>query len=154
MPGVNDSGSALDRHREGLAFPPPSGERPGTPFCYVAKLELIPPVRRTSESASLSPEAGLQLRLTDIEQPPHRPTLPPDLNRAGLILWGLYKLCVGTKGQVTKITTIKPADDDALDDDWAKAMRTWRTNLTVVNGPHRRLLRRAARVRRGIDLLT
>ena len=127
---------ALDRHWidtvKGWRFRPHQVNGQATPFCYVAKLEAPRQVWTTeSHVARKDPPP---VRLTDIDQPPHRPTLPPDLNRAGFIIWGLYKVCVGTEGRVTQITTIKPAHDAALDERWYKAMSTWRYQARLENG--------------------
>jgi hypothetical protein len=89
------------------------------PFCYVAKLDLEQPFKdKQGNLQLLSSEAGSLLRL----------------NRAGMVTWGLYKLCLGTKGEVTKVTTIKPADDDGLDLAWAQVMRTWQHKPYLVDG--------------------
>jgi hypothetical protein len=101
------------------------------PFCYVANLEL--PQQHWSADLH-SPEDEAVVRLSDINAFPHRPTLPPELNRASFALWGLYKVCIGAEGQVTKISIIKSADDATLDQRWTMAMFTWRYQPHLENG--------------------
>lgn len=133
VPPVNN----LDQHWmaivKGWHYRPHQVDGQAQPFCYVAKLDLELPYKDPQGNLVLSPEAGSLLRLSDIQKPPHRLTLPPALNRAGMVVWGLFKLCLGTKGQVTKVTTIKPADDK-VDEDWTRAMATWLHKPYLVDG--------------------
>jgi hypothetical protein len=134
VPPVNN----LDQHWmeivKGWRYRPHQVDGQARPFCYVAKLDLEQPYLDQQGRLVLSPEAGEMLRLSDIQKAPHRPTLPPHLNRAGMVLWGLYKLCLGANGQVTKVTTMKRADDDGLDIAWAQVMRTWLHKPYLVDG--------------------
>jgi hypothetical protein len=73
----------------------------------------------------LSVQAGGERLLTDVTKDPHRPQLPPKLNRAGMQIWGLFKVCVDKAGAVTGVTTMKSADR-LVDEDWMAIIRTWR----------------------------
>jgi hypothetical protein len=118
---------------KGWQYRPHQVDGQAQPFCYVAKLDLEQPYKDRQGNLVLSAEAGSLLRLSDIQLPPHRLTLPPSLNRAGMVTWGLFQLCLGTKGQVTRVTIIKPASDK-VDEDWTRTMRTWLHKPYLVDG--------------------
>ena len=133
-PPVNN----LDQHWieivKGWQYRPHQVGGQARPFCYVAKLDLEQPFKdKQGYLQLLSSEAGSLLRLSDTQMPPLGLTLPPHLNRAGMVIWGLYKLCLGTKGEVTKVTTIKPAHD-GVDADWIPVLSTWRHKPYLVDG--------------------
>jgi hypothetical protein len=85
----------------------------------------------------LAPNVGTGLRLTDVNKSPHTPRLPRRLSRAGMTLWGLYKVCVDVDGAVTWVNTMKSADTIAVDARWKTAIRTWRYRPHQVDGKPR-----------------
>jgi len=93
-----------------------------------------PPTQATDNAVMLAPNRGTSLRVSDLNQPPHRPLLPPRLNRSGNVLWGMYKVCVGTDGMVSRVATILPPPDNDVNAQWIGAMNTWRYNPHVVDG--------------------
>jgi TonB family protein len=85
----------------------------------------------------LAPNVGGKLLRTDVNQSPHKPRLPPSLNRKGFTVWGLYKVCVDADGAVTWVTTMKSAHSPTLDASWKTAIRTWRYQPHQVDGKPR-----------------
>jgi hypothetical protein len=75
--------------------------------------------------------------------------LPADLlQRSGMVLWALYKVCVGTDGHVARVSAIKKADAEGrfgdLDREWMDVIRGWQFKPHVKDGqptsfcfPHR-----------------
>ncbi len=47
----------------------------------------------------VAPNVGTGQRISDINDPQFKPSLPPALNRAGMVVWGLFKICVTAAGQ-------------------------------------------------------
>lgn len=83
----------------------------------------------------LAPKLGVALRESNVEQPPHRLTLPPELDTPTAAYWGLFKICVGTTGEVARVDVVKSTGDkERLDARWSAAMRTWRYKPHQVNG--------------------
>jgi hypothetical protein len=126
----------LDQHWtqivKGWRYRPHQVEGQARPFCYVANLEVDEPYVETDGRLTLPFDTGHDLLVSDVQKPPHQLTLPPALNRAGMVIWGLYKLCIGTTGEVTRVTKIKPAGN-GLDDEWTKVMRSWRHKPYLVD---------------------
>ena len=104
------------------------------PFCYFARLQIGRPAWDPEKAVMVAPNVGTGLRLTNVHEAPHRPTLPPELNRDGNILWGIYKVCVGRNGQVAHVNAIKSANHPGLDARWIGVIRGWRYKPHVVNG--------------------
>jgi hypothetical protein len=75
--------------------------------------------------ATLTVKAGSQRLLTDITKDPHRPRLPPSLNRDRMQLWALFDVCVDKTGAVTNVKLLKSADPQ-VDADWTALVRDWR----------------------------
>jgi hypothetical protein len=73
---------------------------------------------------NLAPQMGIQLRTTDLNDPRFRPTLPPALNRGGMVVVGLFRICVSPQGQVKDVSVLKSADP-LVDQSWAAVIRTW-----------------------------
>jgi protein TonB len=65
--------------------------------------------------------------------PRYKPTLPPALNRAGMVVWGLFKICVSAQGTVTGVSMLKPADP-LVNDMWIAKMKTWLHKPYSING--------------------
>ena len=59
--------------------------------------------------------------------------MPAALNRAGMTVWGMFKICVTAPGTVQDVKVIKTADPLA-DNDWMAKMRTWPYKPYSVNG--------------------
>ncbi|HEY0713798.1 MAG TPA: hypothetical protein VGF45_14055, partial [Polyangia bacterium] len=87
-----------------------------------------------NEPTLLPPTIGVGRRLSNVNLPEHKPSLPPMLNRRGATFWGLYKVCVSDQGTVTKVRTMKSAFNAALDLNWKTTIRTWRYQPYTVGG--------------------
>jgi periplasmic protein TonB len=81
----------------------------------------------------LPPNIGTAQRITDVNVDPYKPRLPAALNRAGMVQWGLYKVCVTAQGDVQSVTPMKPADP-LVNDDWMAKIKTWKYKPYSVNG--------------------
>jgi protein TonB len=88
----------------------------------------------TPTATLLPPRVGSGQLISDVVHDARfTPTLPPQLNRAGMVVWGLYKICVSVAGQVTDVKTIKPADA-LVDGPWISKIRTWQYRPYSING--------------------
>ncbi len=83
-----------------------------------------PPKRVEPVVILLPPNVGSGQRLSDLNDPRFRPSLPPQLKRAGMIVWGLYRICVAVDGHVDNVKVIKSADN-LVDDRWVALIRSW-----------------------------
>jgi hypothetical protein len=81
----------------------------------------------------LAPNVGGKRLRTDITKDPYRPHMPPDMNRSGFLIWGLFKVCVDSTGAVTRVSTMKSADVQA-DAQWMALIRTWRYQPYELDG--------------------
>lgn len=82
----------------------------------------------------LAPNVGVGQRDCDmINDPRFRPSLPPALNRAGMLVWGMFKVCVNAQGKVQDVKVIKPADP-LVNDDWMAKLRSCPYKPYSVNG--------------------
>ena len=91
-----------------------------------------PPAPQPPE-INLAPSTGTQLRTTDINDPRFRPTLPPALNRGGMVIAGLFKICVSPQGHVKGVSIMKSADP-LVDELWSALIRTWEYRPYSVGG--------------------
>jgi outer membrane biosynthesis protein TonB len=72
----------------------------------------------------LPPGVGKGQLLSDMQHDPrYKPRLPPELNFAGSVVWGLFKLCVNADGQVASVAVLKSAHH-LVDDPWVAVLRT------------------------------
>jgi hypothetical protein len=92
-----------------------------------------PPPAPEARPLNVPPNVGTGQRLTDINDPRFRPTLPGRLNRAGMMVWGLFRICVDTNGAVASVVIMKTAADE-VDADWTRVIRTWRYRPYVIDG--------------------
>jgi hypothetical protein len=94
-----------------------------------------PPPPRHEEPATilLPPNVGSGQRLSDLNDPRFRPGLPPQLNRAGMIVWGLFRICVAVDGHVDNVKIIKSADA-LVDDRWLAVIRSWQYRPYSIEG--------------------
>jgi hypothetical protein len=83
--------------------------------------------------AMLGPGVGVGRRLSDLSDPRFRPTLPPALNRPGVTVSGLFRICVSVAGQVNDVTVLRSADP-LVDGDWAAVIRRWQYRPLTLNG--------------------
>ena len=82
----------------------------------------------------LAPNIGTGQLLSDVKNDPSvKPALPPQLNRAGMTVWGLFKICVSAQGAITSVNVMKPADP-LVDSDWMAKIRLWKDKPDSVNG--------------------
>ncbi len=101
----------------GFPAPPPPPPKPMPP---------APPV-------NIAPSVGEAHRLTDLDDVRYRPSLPPSINRPGMMVWGVFKICVGADGHVSNVSIIKSADP-LVDQDWVGKIRNWQYRPYSVDG--------------------
>jgi hypothetical protein len=74
-------------------------------------------------------------RLTDATKAPYKVGLPKELNVAGAVYWGLFKICVADTGEVKGVGVMRSTGQPALlDGPWIQTMKTWRYKPYSVNG--------------------
>jgi hypothetical protein len=81
----------------------------------------------------LPPNIGSGQRLSDLNDPRYRPTLPPTLNRAGMTVWGLFRICVATDGHVNDVKVLRSADQ-LVDNGWSNIIRRWEYRPYSIDG--------------------
>jgi hypothetical protein len=116
----------------------------GAGIALAAAVVVIVPAggQAAEDPVMLNPAIGTGQLVTDVQNDPHRITLPRELEGQGQSFWGLYKICVNAKGSVSKVAVVKSAawmDDESpaargLDDRWTAVIRTWRYRPYVING--------------------
>jgi hypothetical protein len=77
---------------------------------------------------------GIGRRLSDINKPAHKPTLPKEINRAGVVVWGLYKICVAVDGNVQAVSVVRSALPGGMDAHWIARIETWKYASYSVDG--------------------
>jgi protein TonB len=94
-----------------------------------------PPVAPARERAPmmLGPKVGTSQRLSDVNDPRFRPSLPPHLNRPGIIVRGLFKICVSTQGQVSDVKMVSSAEPDVASG-WTDVIRLWQYRPFTLDG--------------------
>jgi protein TonB len=93
-------------------------------------------VGSTGESTApvmVAPNVGTGMRISDLSDPRYKPGLPPQLNRAGMMFWGLFKICVSASGHVTDVKIVKGADP-LIDPDWVNKIKLWQYRPYTLNG--------------------
>jgi hypothetical protein len=96
------------------------------------EVEIKDPTPAPNPTAPKTVVAGR--RLTDATALPHKPTLPKEINRAGIVVWGLYKVCVSTEGNVKSVSVIKTALPGGMDAHWIARMENWKYAPYSVDG--------------------
>jgi hypothetical protein len=92
------------------------------PVAMEARAEARP--ASAPDARFLPPSIGKGQLLSDmVNDPRYRPHLPPSLNIAGSVYWGLFKICVNTDGAVQSVQLLKSAHPD-VDDAWVALIRT------------------------------
>jgi hypothetical protein len=91
----------------------------------VALLELPGPLLS-------SKDAQAQLLVDVAHDPRYAVSLPPALNRSGMRVWGLYRVCVDRAGQVSDVETWLNADR-LVDAAWMAKIRSWRYQPYLVD---------------------
>jgi TonB family protein len=118
------------------------------PFCHPVRLDVRVNPAPGAAGASpdggapspgneliLAPHIGTGLRLTDVNRAPYKPRLPPELNKAGAVYWGMFKVCVAATGEVTGVGILRSTGEPALlDDPWIATMKRWRYRPYTVDG--------------------
>jgi protein TonB len=92
-----------------------------------------PPPPPPTAPITIAPSVGASYRLTDLDDPRYRPSLPSAINRPGMSVWGVFRICVAANGNVSDVTIIKSADA-LVDNDWIAKMKTWRYRPYSVDG--------------------
>jgi hypothetical protein len=99
----------------------------------VAAAPAPPPPAAPAVEINLTPSIGTQLRTTDINDPRFRPMLPPALNRNGMVVAGMFRICVAPDGHVKAVSIMKSADP-LVDQVWTDVIRTWEYRPYSVGG--------------------
>jgi hypothetical protein len=68
-----------------------------------------------------------------LNDPRYKPQLPPSLNQPGLVVWGLFKVCVDPGGDVFAVRILKSADPE-VNERWKATIRGWKHRPYQVDG--------------------
>ncbi len=131
---------------------PTDGKRWADPaHAGLSKELILPPATAAYNSNPKVVVAGA--RLTDINAPAHKPTLPKEINRAGIVVWGLYMVCVTNEGDVHAISVIKSDLPGGMDAHWISKIETWKYDALPRSTASRfpSATRRASRCDRSTD---
>jgi len=82
---------------------------------------------------NISPRLGAGQRLSDLNDPQFRPTLPPALNRPGMVVRGFFKICVSREGQVSDVKMLNSQDPEVANG-WIPVVRRWQYKPLTVDG--------------------
>jgi hypothetical protein len=86
------------------------------------------------KAKQLAPHVGKGYLISDVWNDPQlKPILPPSLNQAGNVVWGLFKVCVGNDGDVFAVRTLKSAHRD-VDEPWKARIRRWKHKPYTLDG--------------------
>ena len=69
----------------------------------------------------------------DANQPPYKPTLPAELNVAGNVIWGQFRVCANETGDVSGVDILTSAAPQ-VDTRWVETIRSWKYQPHVVEG--------------------
>jgi hypothetical protein len=73
-------------------------------------------------------------RLTSMDDPKHRPSLPPELNHTNIVVWGLFTVCVDNHGVVEAVEVVKSSLPGGMDGDWISNIELWQYLPAQVDG--------------------
>jgi hypothetical protein len=73
-------------------------------------------------------------RRTKLGDPNVTPVLPPELQKKGFSVWGLYKVCVTPTGQVAQVEVVHSAMPGGLDGAWIAKVEKWQYDAYEVGG--------------------
>ena len=82
---------------------------------------------------NISPRLGAGQRISDLNDPQYRPSLPPALNRPGIVVRGLFRVCVSKEGQVTEAKLLS-SGDAAVASQWLTVIHRWQYRPLTVDG--------------------
>jgi hypothetical protein len=102
------------------------------------KLWTAPNLEAPIPETDLPPTDGVTInsgkRLSDLNDAAFQPRLPAPLNRGGLTVWGMYRVCVSAAGEVTSVRVDRSALPGGFDAEWIAKMELWRYQPYEVNG--------------------
>jgi hypothetical protein len=101
--------------------PPPAAQDVAAPGQHDGQLFLA------------APEAWALLTV-DVHQPPFALRLPPALSRPGMVVSGIFRICVFGDGVVSSVDVRKSADRALVDRDWIQTLLTWRYRPLLRDG--------------------
>jgi hypothetical protein len=61
----------------------------------------------------------------NVSEVPYKPRLPPVLDVPGNVVWGKFRVCATTTGDVSDVTVVTSAAPE-VDSDWMDTIRKWR----------------------------
>jgi hypothetical protein len=61
----------------------------------------------------------------NVSEAPYKPRLPPVLDVPGNVVWGQFRVCATTTGEVSDVTVVTSAAPE-VDTDWMDTIRKWR----------------------------
>jgi periplasmic protein TonB len=94
---------------------------------------VVGSVGESTAPVMVAPNVGTGMRISDLGDPRYKPSLPPQLNRAGMMFWGLFKICVSASGAVTDVKVVKGADP-LIDPEWVAKIKLWQYRPYTLNG--------------------
>jgi hypothetical protein len=92
-----------------------------------------PPAAHDPAPVSVLPGVGSAQRITDITDSRFRPSLPGPLNRAGMMVWGIFRICVGVDGSVAQVRALK-STEPMVDAEWFAVIRLWQYRPLAIGG--------------------
>ena len=82
---------------------------------------------------NISPRLGAGQRLSDLTDPQYRPSLPPALNRPGMVVRGFFKICVSREGQVSDVKMLNSPEPEVANG-WTTVIRRWQYRPLTIDG--------------------
>lgn len=111
----------------------PGGVQGGIEGGVLGRIAVAPPPPPPSAPVNIAPNVGAAHRLSNLEDPRYRPSLPPNLNRPGITIWGVFRICVAADGRVSQVTMLKSANPQ-VDYLWMAKIRNWQYRPYSVDG--------------------